>query len=362
MELHELGFGPWFQTKLSQLPPSEYRLARITAVNKDNYLIKNESGEILAEIIGKLRYEADSNLDLPTVGDWVFVQYFDDNTFAIIHQIFPRKSLLKRKMAGKKIEYQLLAANIDTALIIQSLDFDFNLPRLERYLVMVHESHIEPVILLSKADLISSAELELKLSQVHKLNKNYPIIAFSNETAAGLPSIEDLIRPGITHCLLGSSGVGKTTLLNRLLGQNRFATNTVREKDGRGRHTTNQRQLIILNNGGLIIDTPGLRELGNIGVEVGITETFANISELAEQCHFKNCTHTNEPGCAVLDALEKELISVEHYRNYLKLRKESAYYETSWLEKRQRDKRLGKLYKEIMKQHNRRNKNFGEDN
>jgi len=351
MELKDLGFDNWFEQRVQETQPSDYFLARIVAVNKDNYIIRNEQAEIQAETTGKILFSAESNLDLPAVGDWVYVQYFNDNTFAIIHSLLPRKSLLKRKVAGKKIDYQTIAANIDIVFIMQSNDNDFNLPRLERYLILANDSNIKPVILLSKSDLISQDDLSKNINMIKDMGHNYEILTFSNKTGTGLQEIKDSIQPGLTYCLLGSSGVGKTTLLNKLIGQDMFTTGEVREKDSRGKHITARRLLIILERGGIIIDTPGMRELGNIGVEAGLNETFKDIVALTQNCRFKNCTHENEPGCAVLEAVENGAISEKHYQNYLRIRKESEYYEMSYLEKRQKDKKFGKFVKNFKKHH-----------
>ena len=349
MKLEDLGFSDWFRVRLGDSQPLEYSLARIIAVNKDNYIIRNEETEVPAEVTGKMMYGAQSNLDLPTVGDWVCVQYFNENTFAIIHKILPKKSLLKRKVAGKKIEHQLIASNIDVAFIMQSVEFDFNLPRLERYLTMVNESNIRPVILLSKRDLISPENLEKEIQEIKSTNPEYEIIAFSNKTGKGLEDIQKLLKLGKTYCLLGSSGVGKTTLINKLIGKNVFATDAVREKDGKGKHVTARRQLVILEQGGLIIDTPGMRELGNIGVDTGLSKTFKDIVNLAQDCRFKNCTHMDEPGCAVTEAVKNGELPAKRYQNYLKIRKESEFHEMSYLEKRHKDKKFGKMVKSVMK-------------
>lgn len=354
MELKELGFTNWFHSKLSEIQQPDRSLARVVAVDKEKYLIKSPIGEIPAEIIGKIRFEAESNMDFPTIGDWVYVQHFDNDTFAIIHEVFPRKSLLKRKTAGKKVAFQLIAANIDTAFIVQSLDHNFNVRRLERYLVMVHEGAIEPVILLCKCDLISQEQLEQKISEINKIDTKYTIIAFSNKTGEGLDLIQEAITPGRTYCLLGSSGVGKTSLINRLIGQEKYVTKLVRQKDSRGRHATTRRQLLVLNNGGLIIDTPGMRELGNFGVDSGLDDTFADIHALSHSCRFADCTHTSEPGCSVLEAVENEELSDGRYQNYIKLRKESNYNEMSYLEKRKKDKKFGKFIKSVMKNNKKR--------
>ena len=347
MKFKDLGFNDWFKKKLLESPQPEFSLARVTTVNKNNFLIRNEDAEIPAEITGKIMYGAETNLDLPTVGDWVYVEYFNQDTFAIIHNILPRKSLLKRKVAGKEIVYQPIASNIDVAFIVQSVDFDFNLRRLERYLIMIKEGQIEPVILLSKSDLISQENLKQEITAIKSINPNCDTIAFSNKTGEGLENIQKILKPGKTYCLLGSSGVGKTTLINRLIRKNIFATDAVREKDGKGRHITARRQLIILEQGGLIIDTPGMRELGNIGVSTGIKETFTDIFQLAENCRFSNCTHAAEPGCSVIEAVKNGELSEKRYQNYLKVRKESEFFEMSYLERRKKDKAFGKMCREV---------------
>lgn len=349
MDLKDLGFNSWFQKKIDPKKLTDFEIARVICVNKNSYIIKNEKNEVNAEITGKLEFNADSPFDYPAAGDWVYVQYFDDNSFAVIHEIFARKSILKRKTSGKNIEFQLIAANIDVAFIIQSLDSNYNLRRLERYLVMVNEGNIRPVVLLSKSDLISPVELKEKLSEIKTIISDILVIAFSNKDNSGLEQIKNILTPGETFCLLGSSGVGKTTLLNNLLNKSLFKTQTVREKDGKGRHVTTRRQLISLENRAMIIDTPGMRELGNFSVESGINETFGEITELSAQCRYNDCSHTREKGCAVLDALKKELISQQRYQNYIKMHKESAYNEMSYLEKRRKDKKFGKFIKSAMK-------------
>ncbi len=328
---------------------TDHNIARVVAVNKNNFLIRNQEKEILAEVTGKIAYTAESGLDFPAVGDLVRVDYFNENEFAIIHEILPRKSLLKRKTAGRKIDYQLIAANIDIAFIIQALDHDYNPKRLDRYLVMVNEGNIQAVILLSKCDLRSAEEIDAAKAEIIQMYPALVVVAFSNETGVGQEAIHHQIESGKMYCLLGSSGVGKTTLLNYLIGEDRFATGPVREKDSRGRHVTARRQLTVLDNGGMIIDTPGMRELGNIVIPTGMDKTFGDILELSHMCRFIDCTHLNEPGCAVLAAVNAGELSEAHYQSFLKLRKESEFYEMSYLEKRQRDKKFGRFCKEVMK-------------
>ncbi len=347
--LDSIGFNSWFRKQAGPDRLEVGEVARVVAVHRESCTISNGQVEIPAEVTGRLMFTAESPLDYPAVGDWVYVQYFDDATSAIIDGVLPRKTILMRKTSGKKIEFQLIAANIDTGLIVQSLDNNFNLRRLERYLVMIHNSRIQPVVLLSKSDLLSAAEIEEKIAAIHELMPEVPSVAFSNKDKAGLDEVRNLLEPQQTYCMLGSSGVGKTTLLNNFLGKEQFATRNIRDKDGKGRHTTTGRQLIRLPGGALLIDTPGMRELGNIAVEAGIEETFSEISELATQCRFADCSHTQEQGCAILAALASGDISNARYESYMKLVRESAFHEMSFLEKKQKDRQFGKMVKTVMK-------------
>jgi len=350
MELADLGFDRWFQKKREELQTPDFGVARITRVDRDRYLVRNEENEVQAEPTGKLLFCADSSHGLPCVGDWVFVQYHNDGTLAIIHDLFPRKSFLRRKSAGKEVDYQVIASNVDIAFIIQSCDFNFNLRRMERYLVMVNEGHVQPIILLSKSDLVSTKDLEKRISEIRQAHIDARVIAFSNKTASGLETVQQALEKGKTYCLLGSSGVGKTTLLNHLLGREVFETNPVREKDGRGRHTTARRQLTVLDNGALLIDTPGMRELGMIAVGASIDASFSDIHELSKDCRFNDCTHTMEVGCAILMAVQSRELSEERYLSYMKLMKESEFHQMSYVERRKKDRQFGRMIKTAMKQ------------
>ena len=354
MELRDLGFDQWFQAKQEEFQGPDCTVARVTAVNRDSYLIRNERSEVLAELAGGLVFSAESSMDFPSVGDWAFVQCCNSDTFAIIHDLFPRKSILRRKAAGKKIDYQTIASNIDVAFIVQSCDFDFNLRRLERYLVMIYEGQIEPILLLTKSDLVSPESLEQRISEVRRSSIHCKVIALSNKTGLGLDQVRQVLEPGKTYCLLGSSGVGKTTLLNHLVGRDLFETNTVRANDGKGRHTTARRQLIVLDQGAMLIDTPGMRELGNIGVSSGIEKGFSDIRELSRSCRFANCTHTTEIGCSLLTAIEDGELSEERYRSYLKLLRESEYHQMSYVEKRKKDRKFGQFIKSAMEYNKKR--------
>jgi ribosome biogenesis GTPase len=353
MKIENLGYNieNYFYTDSNKL---RLETARVISVNKESFIINNGKQELFTKLTGNLLYSAETAEDFPTVGDFVLFQNFEDDSLAIIHKVLPRKSLLKRKSAGKKVEYQLIAANVDFAIIIQALDQDFNPKRLERYLAMANEFEIEPIILFSKADLINNDQKDEILADIQLSLKNYQVISFSNFDKRNIENIRKILEPRKTYCLIGSSGVGKTTLLNNLLGTDKFKVNEIRENDSKGKHTTTARQLIVLENGAMIIDTPGMRELANISLSEGIEITFDEIAELTKDCKFSDCTHTVEKGCAVLEALENGRLDEQRYNNFIKLKKESEYFERTYLESRRRDKQFGKMVKSITKNNDKR--------
>lgn len=351
MNLEHLGFDDFFIGKTDPEQLKEFTPARVIAVNKNSCLISDGNNEAFAELSGKFLFDASSPLDYPTTGDFVYARVFNDESFAVIDGLLPRKSLLKRKMPGKKVDFQLIASNIDTAMVVQALDRDYNLRRLERYLVMIKEGNIKPLLLLSKSDLLGKEEIEIKIAEIHALVPDLEVVSYSCLNKGDLEQVRNLFIPGKTYCLIGSSGVGKTTLINSLIHKEAFSTQPVREKDRRGRHTTTRRELIVLDNGAMIIDTPGMRELGLMSDSEAVDESFSDVSSLAENCRFRDCTHTREEGCALLEAIEKGELSSERYNSYIKLMKESRFYQMSYLEKRKKDKEFGRMVKSILKNH-----------
>jgi len=348
MRLLDLGFDSWFEAQSAKFYQEGCSFARISAVDRGTYLIRNEKGEVPAELTGRLSYLIDDSADLPCVGDWVTAQYYDNDTAAIIHKVFPRKTLLRRKTAGENVGYQMIAANIDTAFIIQSCHFDFNPRRLERYLIMAADGHVESVIILTKTDLIPQDELDHKLATVNSVTKAR-VIALSNITCSGFGEFQQMLSPGKTYCLLGSSGVGKTTLINRIIGREDYETKAV-SSTGEGTHTTTRRQLIVLAQGAMLIDTPGMRELGIVGADDGVAVGFGEFVSFAANCRYADCHHEHEPGCAVRAAIEDGKLSAERFSSYIKLKKESEFYGMSSLDKRKKDKAFGRFIKSAKKQ------------
>lgn len=357
MELTTLGFDNWFEEHAANSLQPGQCIARITVVDRGAFLVRTQNAEIHAKLAGKLRFQAQSATDLPCVGDWVCVRRPSSGGPAIIHGVLPRKTFLRRKCPGKSMNFQMIAANIDVAFIVQGCEYDFNIPRLDRYLVMANDGHLEAQIILSKTDLISQEDLTRRIDQIRDSGISADILPLSNMTAFGLDAFRDRLDPGRTYCLLGSSGVGKTTLINRLIGQEVFATKAVSDT-GEGTHTTSRRQLIVLGQGAMLIDTPGMRELGIIGAGGAVDTGFEEFVGLSANCRYANCSHEHEPGCAVQAAVDNGELSEDRYSSYLKLKKESEHSEMSYLDKRKKDKTFGRFIKSAKKQmKNKRRKN-----
>jgi ribosome biogenesis GTPase len=323
MELERLGWNDFFEKSFRNYADQGYDVGRVYLENRRSFWLYTKAGEIKADVSGKMIYQADSRSDFPAVGDWVVFRFQEDKSKAIIHAILPRKSKFSRKVPGSSIEEQIVATNIDTVMLVSGLDNDFNLRRIERYLVMVSASGANSVILLNKADLC--ADLESRLTEVKRIAPSVPVIPISAKHDEQLTALGSFIKEGETVALLGSSGVGKSTITNHLLGGERQKVQEVREGDDRGRHTTTKRELIVLPDGGLIIDTPGMRELQLWVSEEGLENSFEDIDALTAQCFYSNCEHNNTRGCAIEAALEDGSLEPARWENHKKLQKELAY-------------------------------------
>ena len=350
MTTEDLGYRNELEKYRKEQQLDSFGIGRVIKQHKDRYSVKTTSAELDCELIGNLRFTVDNKNDLPAVGDWVAISEYDTRK-GLIHAVLPRSSKLERKTVGKKGESQIIATNIDVGLIIQSVNRDFSINRLERYLTICNTSKIEPVIVLSKIDLLEEHDLESLLTQVKERIKNVAVFAISNLNKIGIDDLKSILKKGKTYCLLGSSGVGKSTLINMLTGEQIMDTGEISESIDRGRHVTTHRELIVFEHG-ILIDNPGMREVGITASHDGIELTFDEILTLSNKCKYKDCSHTNEGGCAVLNALDNNELSLETYENYLKMEKERMHFESSSLERKKKGKDLGKLIKNMKKNHN----------
>jgi len=321
--LKDLGYDPFFHKHFENIAADGQIPGRISFDSRNIYTVITEAGEMTAIPTGRMHYDAVDD-GLPVVGDWVVVSVLDENPpRALIHAILPRRSVFSRKEAGKRVVEQPVAANIDTAFVVVGLDHNFNLRRIERYLTVVWQSGANPVVVLSKSDLCD--DIDGRLAQANAAAPGVPVHTVSAPTGYGFDAINSYLLPGHTVALLGSSGVGKSTIINYLLGKDVQKVKDVREDDSRGRHTTTHRQMFLLPGGGLVVDTPGMRELQLWNADDGLTDAFTDIQSLAAGCRFTDCSHSNEPGCKVQEALETGGLDPSRFENYRKMQSELAY-------------------------------------
>lgn len=348
MKLEDLGYNDKLRKLRVVNNLSDFEIGRVIAEHKERYIVKTENGEYEAEITGNLRYSAKSRIDFPAVGDWVALTTYDTE-FSVIHKILPRLSMITRQAVGQFGEIQIIATNIDYAFLIQAVDRDFNINRLERYLTICYSSKVKPIIVLTKTDLINEQKITEIKDSIKQRIKDIAVFAISNETHDGYEALKKYIEKGKTYCMLGSSGVGKSTLLNNLSGKTLMRTDTISQSTNKGRHITSHRELIVLESGGILVDNPGMREVGITDTSRGLETTFDRIIRLSLNCKFNDCTHINEVGCAVIEAVENGEIDKKSYENYLKMEREKAHFESTIEEKRKKDKEFGKVIKNYKK-------------
>ena len=351
MKLEDFGYNDKLQKLRVENNLSDFEIGRVIAEHKERYIVKTVKAEFEAEITGNMRFSAVSREDFPAVGDWVALTTYGSD-FAVIHKILPRFSIIKRQAVGQFGEVQIIATNIDYTFLVQAVDRDFNINRLERYLTICYSSKVKPIIVLTKTDLINEQKITEITDSIKQRIKNIEVFAISNESQDGYEKIKALIEKGKTYCMLGSSGVGKSTLLNNLSGKSIMRTDTISQSTNKGRHVTSHRELIILENGGILVDNPGMREVGIADTTSGLEITFDMIVTLSQNCKFKDCTHTNETGCSVIEAVEKGEIDKASYENYMKMEREKAHFESSFVERRKKDKDFGKMIKNYKKDMN----------
>jgi ribosome biogenesis GTPase len=348
MNLLDLGLNNELTTYLRDNQLSNFSIGRVTQEHRERFVVSDGENEYEAEITGNLRFSANSRADFPAVGDWVTMTIYDSDQ-AIIQKILPRKSVLERQAVGKFGEIQIISTNIDVAFIIQAINNNFSINRLERYLTICYSANIEPVLVISKIDLSTEKEIQDAINDLEKRDKKVKYILLSNMTLKGLDQILDFIQTGKTYCVVGSSGVGKSTLINNLLKKNILKIGQISHSTNKGRHVTDHRELFVLENGGIIIDTPGMRELGMTDNTEGIKTTFQEIFDISFKCKFPDCKHINETGCAVIEALNNGTIDKDSYGNYQKIQKEQERFQTTLAEKRKKDKAFGKMLKNYHK-------------
>ena len=354
--LEELGWDSYFADRFEELARPDLIAARVINQSKNSYRVYSKQGDLPASLSGRILYNSQTGDSRPAVGDWVAIRLDNVGKRAVIEAILPRKSRFSRKVPGSRTEEQVVAANIDLAFIVSGLDGgrNLNLRRIERYLTLSWNSGASPVIVLNKADLCT--DIAARINDIKHAAWEVPIHVTSATEGLGLDLLKKYFTRGTTAVFLGPSGVGKSSIINALLGEKRLEVGEVREQDRRGRHTTSRRELFLLPGGGAVIDTPGIRELQLWADEDALFSAFPDIEELSGECHFNNCTHTSEPGCAIRNAIEKGLLDTKRFRSYLKLRKEIHYLEIQQkhrtrLEEKAKWKKISQWQKEIKKMH-----------
>lgn len=349
MNLENLGYTDQMEEIRRGQGLEELQPGRVVAEHKERYIVATADGEVEAEITGHMRFAASGREDFPAVGDWVALKVHDSD-LAIIHGVLPRSSILQRQAVGIYGEVQIIATNVDFAFLVQAVDRDFNINRLERYLSLCHASRVSPIIVLTKIDLIDDDKVAELKSAIEARIRDVPILTVSNVTTEGCDVLRRQIKHGKTYCMLGSSGVGKSSLINTLSGGALQKTGAISESTNKGRHVTTHREIIVLPTGGMLIDNPGMREVGIADGTGGLEAAFDQIVDLSRRCRFADCTHTVEAGCAIIEAVEQGRMDRASYENYLKLERERSHFQSSVAEKRKKEKVFGKMLKNYHRQ------------
>lgn len=353
MELRSVGWDEAWQAQFAVFAAKGFRPARVVNEDKHAYIVVGDTGEQPAAITGRLHHLKHSNAELPKVGDWVAVKFQAKEGKAVIHAVLPRRTRVVRHSTGRAATLQIMAANVDVVFIVQALDQTFNRRRLERFLVMVHEGGAKPVVVLNKCDL--QDEVAARTEAAVAAAADLTVVATSARTGKGLGELRALLIPGQTVCFLGTSGVGKSSLINRLYGERIQATLPVRDDDAKGRHTTTRREMLPLPNGTLVVDTPGMREFHLWLAEDGLDHAFPELLELAQGCRFRDCTHGAEPGCRVKAAVEGGLVSQDRYDSFRRLHgelgaTEQRHREQTYAQNRHRGRAGTKAYLDVQRE------------
>ena len=337
INLSDLGWSDFFEKHFQPYQNRGFIPGRVSREHKNLYSILCTHGETVARVAGTYRFRTRSTADYPATGDWVALSMQNITDPAIIHNLLPRRTYLSRKVAWTRTEEQILAANIDIAFLISGMDDEFNIQRIERYITMCYNRNLRPVIILNKQDLCE--DIEDRIHEIESIAFDIPVHPISALTNAGIENLRPYLTAGTSAVCLGSSGVGKSTIINRLLGEKRLLVGSISASTNKGKHVTVQRELLPLSSGGLIIDTPGLRELQLWGDEDDVNDAFRDIEQLSRHCRFRDCQHKKEPGCAVKRAIHEGQLKIERYKNYLKLQRELRFLNIRRRQKRDYNRR-----------------------
>lgn len=341
----DLGFDAFFNSAYHESRVEGAAVARVTAVRRGHYRLKNSEGEYMGKITGKQIFTARSSEDYPVIGDWVIITEVTHDQ-AVITSVLPRKTVVKRTK-GENGDVQIIGANIEVVFVVESVDRDFNPNRFERYFALVRAGGAMPVAVLNKSDLISQEELDARCNYMRERFDSTDVLTTSIKNQDGLNSLRRFVKKGLTYAFLGSSGVGKSSLINVLLGEEKIETGQISARSERGCHTTTSREMYFLDEGGIVIDNPGIREVGTLEASDELHQVFAKIDSYAWKCKFVNCTHVHEPGCAVIAAVESGEMDRDQYGNYVKLKKEAAYTDMTVHEKHMKDRKFGRMVRTV---------------